>query len=218
MPLLTHGLVCPSGPQGRFMVIGAPTPAFPNMLPGGVWIRSPIVTSLNRICGTPVMPISSCRRPGLGRQPGFHADLEVDLLIQRGGVGDGRQRGRAGPEVIEQYLTQRLVLASRRAHRPAYQLAREASRVRKLRPFARRRHVQSRHNRTVSQLSLNVPVCDRRVAQPGRAADSGFQFGRTCYSGPVSARRPDRSSRSHRVTPIDRRNGTSWLTTTSAPW
>ena len=58
MPLLTHGLVCPSGPQGRFTVVGAPTPALPNMLPGGVWIRSPIVMSLNRICGTPVMPIT----------------------------------------------------------------------------------------------------------------------------------------------------------------
>ncbi len=64
MPLLTQALVCPSGPQGRFMVTGAPTPAFPYMLPGGVCIRSPIVMSLNRICGTPVTPITSCSRPG----------------------------------------------------------------------------------------------------------------------------------------------------------
>ena len=64
MPLLTHGRVCPSGPQGRFMATGAPTPALLYMVPGAAWIRSPIVTSLNRICAIPVIPIASCSRPG----------------------------------------------------------------------------------------------------------------------------------------------------------
>jgi hypothetical protein len=90
---------------------------------------------------------------GLGRQPGLQSGLEVDLLVHRAGVRDGWQRGRAGAEVIEQYLAQRLVGAARRAHLPEHQLAREPSRIRQFRPLARRRHAHLSHSRTVSGLS-----------------------------------------------------------------
>ena len=96
MPLLTHGRVCPSGPAGGFMATGAPAPALLYIVPAVASIKSPIVTSSDRVCGTPVTPIASCSRPG----PTSHcvqADLQVHLLVGRVGVADRRQRGRIGP-------------------------------------------------------------------------------------------------------------------------
>jgi hypothetical protein len=100
-------------------------------------MKSPIVTSVNRIRVTPGDADRLVLAPRF-RQPRVQADLQVHLLVQRAGVADGRQRGRIGPEVVKQHPAQRPVLRASRANRPVHQLARQPADIREFRLIVRR--------------------------------------------------------------------------------
>src|ERR1035438_7066391 len=129
MPWLTHARVCPSGPQGRAVVITPPTPAVPNGPPPADR-KSPIpTTSRRRIIPMPVMPNTSSR-PSPSLPAASHASRPTWTLTcsYEGQVADtvgtkaasgprcSRSRCRSGLSSVRAASTARF--SSRLARRP----------------------------------------------------------------------------------------------------